>query len=119
MPVWDVTINGSSVETVGAIESNVQTVAASGATLALDTSLYGVFDVTMDQACTLSFSNPAPSGKATTFVLILRGAFTPTLPASVDWAGGVAPTYTSPSMYVFTTVNATDYLGTQAGAGFS
>ena len=119
MPQWDVTINGASVETVGAIESNVQTVAATGATETLDTSIYGVFDMTMDQACEFTFSNPAPSGKATSFVLILRGAFTPTLPATIDWGDAAAPTYTTPSMYVFTTINAgTVWLGTQAGKAF-
>jgi hypothetical protein len=111
---------GASVENVGAIESNVQTVAATGATETLDTSVYGVFDMTMDQACTFTFSNPAPSGKATIFTLILRGAFTPTLPASVDWGDASAPTYTTPSVYVFTTVDAgTTWLGSQVGKAFA
>jgi hypothetical protein len=110
---------GASVENIGAVESNVQTVAATGATETLDTSVYGVFDMTMDQACEFTFSNPAPSGKATTFVLILRGAFTPTLPASVDWADASAPTYTTPSVYTFTTVDAgTTWLGAQVGKAF-
>ena len=120
MPTWDVTINGASVETAGAIESNVQTVAATGATETLDTSLYGVFDMTMDQACEFTFSNPAPSGKATTFVLILRGAFTPTLPASVDWADATPLTHSGVSMFVFTTVDAgTIWLGARVGKAFS
>ena len=111
--------DGASVENIGAVESNAQTVAATGATETLDTAVYGVFDMTMDQACEFTFSNPAPSGKATTFVLILRGAFTPTLPASVDWGDATAPTYTTPSMYVFTTVDAgTTWIGTQAGKAF-
>ena len=111
---------GASVENIGAVEENVQTVAATGSTETLDTAVYGVFDMTMDQNCTFTFSNPAPSGKASSFVLILRGAFTPTLPASVDWSGGAAPTYTTPSMYTFTTVDAgTTWLGTQAGAAFA
>lgn len=110
---------GASIEDIGAIESNVLTVATSGATETLDTSLYGVFDITMDQACVFTFSNPAPSGKATMFVLILRGAFTPTLPASIDWADASAPTYTTPSMYVFTTVDGgTTWLGQQVGKAF-
>lgn len=110
---------GASVENVGAIESNVNTVAASGATETLDTSLYGVHDITMDQACTFTFSNPAPSGKATIFTLILRGAFTPTWPASVDWPDATPPTYTTPSLFVFTTVDGgTTYLGSQAGKAY-
>lgn len=110
---------GASVENLGAVESNVQTVAATGATETLDTSVYGVFDCTMDQACTFTFSNPAPSGKLSSFVLILRGAFTPTLPASVDWADATPPTYTTPSVYIFTTVDAgTTWLGAQVGKAF-
>ena len=110
---------GASVENIGAVESNVNTVAATGSTETLDTSVYGVHDCTMDQACTFTFSNPAPSGKATVFVLILRGAFTPTLPAAVDWGDASAPTYTTPSVYVFTSVDAgTIWLGSQVGKAF-
>lgn len=94
-------------------------VATSGATETLDLSTYGVFDVTMDQACTFTFSNPVASGDAHIFALILRGAFTPTLPASVDWGDATAPTYTTPSMYVFTTVDGgTTWLGQQVGKAF-
>jgi hypothetical protein len=110
---------GASVEDIGAVESNVRAVAATGSTETLDTSAYGVFDMTMDEACTFTFSNPAPSGKATIFTLILRGAFTPTLPASVDWGDATAPTYTSPSVYTFMTVDAgTNWLGAQVGKAF-
>lgn len=110
---------GSSVENIGAVESNVNTVAASGSTETLDTSLYGVHDVTMDQNCTFTFSNPAPSGKATVFVLILRGAFTPTWPASVDWPDADQPDYSTPTIYTFMTVDAgTTWYGTSAGKAF-
>lgn len=112
--------NAKSIENVGAIESQVNTVATTGATETLDTSLYDVHDMTMDEACTFTFSNPAPSGDNTTFMLILRGAFTPTLPASIDWSGGAAPTYTTPSVYIFTTVDAgTTWLGSQVGKAFA
>jgi hypothetical protein len=111
---------GASVENIGAVESNVNTVAATGATETLDTSLYGVHDCTMDAGCTFTFSNPAPSGKATVFVLILRGAFTPVFPNTVDWSGGAAPTYTTPSVYTFCTVDGgTVWIGQQVGAGFA
>lgn len=111
---------GASVEDVGAIESNTNTVAATGSTETLDTSIYAVHDCTMDQNCTFTFSNPAPSGKNTMFMLILRGAFTPTLPAAVKWSGGAAPTYTTPSVYVFTTIDAgTTWLAQQVGRAFS
>lgn len=111
---------GASVEDIGAVEWRVNTVAASGATETLDTSTYGVHDLTMDQSCTLTFANPAPSGKETEFKLILRGAFTPTFPAAVDWASGSAPTYTSPAVYLFSTVDAgTTWFGFQAGKAFA
>lgn len=96
---------GAAVENIGAVESNVNTVAATGSTETLDTSVYGVHDCTMDQACTFTFSNPAPSGKMTAFILILRGAFTPTFP-TLKWGDATVPTYTTPSRYVFTTVDA-------------
>lgn len=111
---------GAAVENIGAVEWNVNTVAATGATETLDTSTYGVHDLTMDQSCTLTFANPAPSGKETEFKLILRGAFTPTFPAAVDWASGSAPTYTSPAVYLFSTVDAgTTWFGFQAGKAFA
>ncbi len=111
---------GAAVEDIGAIESNVSTISATGSTETLDTSVFGFFDETMDQACTFTFSNPAPSGKGTTFTMILRGAFTPTFPGSVDWGNAIAPTYTTPALYVFTTVDAgTTWLGAQVGRAFA
>lgn len=110
---------GAAVENIGAIESNVET-ATINTTKTADTSIYGVFDYTMGSSTTLTFSNPAPSGKNTTFVLILRGAFTPTLPASVKWNSGTAATYTTPSIYTFTTVDAgTTYYANQVGKAFA
>lgn len=113
------TIHGTINDITNNIEA-VNTVATTGATETLDVSAYGVHDCTMDQNCTFTFSNPAPSGDASSFVLILRGAFTPTLPASVDWSVGSAPTYATPSVYVFTTVDAgTTWLGSQVGSAFA
>ena len=114
------TAGGASVENLGAVEENANVVASTGATRALDVSVYGAFDCTMDQNCTLSFSNPAPSGKTSSFMLILRGAFTPTFPASVVWPGGSPPTYEAPSIYVFTTVDAgTTWFGGLIGSGYA
>ena len=111
---------GAAVENIGAVEANVNTVAATGSTETLDTSVYQVHDCTMDQNCTFTFSNPAPSGKCSSFVLILRGAFTPTLPAAVKWSSAAAPTYTTPAVYTFTTVDAgTTWLGAQVGRAFA
>lgn len=109
---------GATIENLGAVESAINTVATTGSTETLDTSLYGVHDCTMDQACTFTFSNPAPSGKATVFILILRGAFTPTFP-TLKWPDASAATYTTPSIYVFTTVDAgTTWYAKQVGKAF-
>ena len=112
----NVDINDNALLQVGPIEERVNTVATSGATEALDVSEYGVHDITMDEACTFTFSNPAASGEATTFELILRGAFTPTFPASVDWPDGTAPPYTTPTVFLFQTVDGgTTWLGFSPG----
>ena len=109
-----------AIEEAGAIESIVGVVAAAGSTETLDVSQHGVFDVTMDQNCTFTFSNPAPSGQATIFVLILRGAFTPTWPAGTKWALGSQPPHLTPAIYTFTTVDGgTTWMASQSGAGYS
>ena len=113
-------VSGVTSPTAGNFSSNVNTVATTGSTETLDTTLYAVHDCTMDQNCTFTFSNPAASGKNTTFVLILRGAFTPTFPAAVKWGDGAAPTYSTPTIYTFTTVDAgTTYYGQSVAKAFS
>jgi hypothetical protein len=98
-------------------EARVNIVAATGATETLPAA-YSAHDCTMDQACEYTF--PTPTQKGHSFALVLRGAFTPTFPASVDWAGGSAPTYTTPSLYVFTTVDGgTNWLGSLVGKAFA
>jgi hypothetical protein len=95
----------------------VNTVAASGATETLPAT-HSAHRVTMDEACEFTFTNPTAAGH--TFVLLLSGAFTPTFPNSVDWAGGTAPAYATPSLFVFTTMNTgTDWLGSLVGSGFA
>lgn len=56
-----------------------------------------VHTATIGGALTLTFSNAAASGDASTFLLELTngGSSTVTFPASVDWPGGTAPTLTS------------------------
>lgn len=72
------------------------TVAAAGATETLDIENGNAFDITLDQACTLTFSNPIASGNMASFTLLLRqngtGGYATTWPASVDWGDGSAPT---------------------------
>ena len=70
---------------------------------------HSMHTLTMTQNTTLVFSNPT-AGHA--FTLKLSGAFTPTFPASVSWAGGSAPTYASGKVYVFATFDAgTSWIG--------
>ena len=115
----NVDFNDVALLQVGPIEERIQTVAATGATETLDVSEYGWFDMTMDQACTFTFSNPAASGEGSSFYLELSGAFTPTFPASVDWGDATPPTYTTPTTFVFTTSDAgTTWLGTSPGKAF-
>lgn len=82
-----------------AVEGEVNVVGATGATETLTNA--PVQKMTMDQNCTFTF--PTPTTVAHTFILYIAGAFTPTFPASVDWAGAAAPTYGTPSIYVFHT----------------
>ena len=78
-----------------------------------------IYDVTMDVDCTFSFTG-AVSGTAYSVTLILRGAFTPTFPAAVDWPDGTAPTYTTPSIFEFVKVDGgTTVFGMQAGKAFA
>ncbi|HJP18292.1 MAG TPA: hypothetical protein QF468_06555 [Nitrospinota bacterium] len=62
----------------------------------LDLETANNFEITLDNNCTFTFLNPPASGKAGSFTLILKqdgtGSRTTTWPASVDWAGGTAPT---------------------------
>ena len=79
-------------------------------------------DVTMTGSTTFSFTAPTSTiGTVShSFMLRLAGAFTPTWPATVKWDGGAAPTYTTPSLYVFTTLDSgTTWLGSQVGRAFA
>lgn len=90
---WD--FGGIILDDIGIknYSEEVNTVGTTGPTETLDLTVANVHDITMDEACTFTFSNPPASGKAGSFTLILRGAFAATWPASVDWAGGSAPTF--------------------------
>lgn len=108
-----------ATHTHSATTQYVNTVGATGATetISFDTEVH---DLTMDQACTFSFSDAAASGTASSTTVIVRGAFTPTWPASVDWPGGTEPTYATPTVYTFMTVDGgTTVLGFAAGTGMA
>jgi hypothetical protein len=93
----DYAITGSAAGNVGATET-------------FDCETANYFTATLDQASTFTFSNPPASGKAGGFRLVLTngGAYTITWPASVDWAGGTAPTLTASGIDIldFTTSDA-------------
>ena len=75
-----------------------------GATRTIDLESGNFVTATLDQACTFTFSNPAASGRACGFVLVLTngGAFTITWPTSVKWAGGTKPVLTASGVDILT-----------------
>ena len=76
--------------------SKMTTVAASGASYAINMENGNVFDITLDQNCTFTFTNPPASGNLGVIILFLRSVtYTATLPASVDYRSGTAPTLTA------------------------
>ena len=110
--------NNKSVTHVGAVGSRVYRSTASSTALALDLSSYSVFDVTMSANCVFTFTNPS-TADSTIFTLILRSTHTATLPATVKWGDASAPTYATPSQYVFTKVPASSlYFGQQVAKAF-
>lgn len=102
-------------ETVNAIGS------IGGGTQDIDLESGNVVTGTVDTSTTtFTFSNPPASGTAGSFTLILTngGSQTVNWPASVDWAGGTAPTLTTSGVDVltFTTVDGgTIWYGFAAG----
>jgi len=96
--------------------------ATGGGTQDIDLTLGNVVTATVDtSANTFTFSNPPASGKAGSFTLILTngGSQTVNFPASVDWAGGSAPSLTTAGIDIltFTTVDGgTIWYGFLAGA---
>ena len=63
----------------------------------IDLEQGNIHTATIGANLTLTFANAITAGDASTFLLELTngGAFTLTFPASVDWAGGTAPTLTA------------------------
>lgn len=86
---------------------SVATDTSSGTTHTIDLNDAPVHALTLTDNCTLTFSNPIATGRASSFTLILTqdatGSRLVTWPASVDWAAATAPTLT-------TTVAAVDVL---------
>lgn len=104
----------------------VEQIAASGAAQTLDLETAGVFEVTLDANCTLTFDNPPASGRMGRLTLFLVqdgvGSRTVTWPASVKWPAGTAPVLaTDPGqtdVLTFMTVDGgTTWFGVAAGGG--
>ncbi len=106
-------------ETVNALGS------LGGGTDDIDLVNGNVVSATVDTGTeTFTFSNPPGSGKAGSFTLILTngGSQTVNWPASVDWAGGSAPSLTSAGVDVLTfitTDGGTTWLGFVSGLDMS
>lgn len=66
-------------------EQHVVRPLVAGATQTLDLSGGNWFDLTLTEACTLSFSNPPASGAGGIWTIILRGDFDVTWPTEVGW----------------------------------
>ncbi len=98
-------------------------VTLTGTTTTIDLATATNFVHTLTGATTYTFSNPATTGNATAFTLKIIQDSTAraiTWPASVDWAGGTAPTLTATSggvdVFVFYTIDGgTTYYGFTAG----
>ena len=109
------------VEFKAGITEDSVTLTGTSTTINLATATNFVHDLT--GATTYTFSNPATTGNATAFTLkIIQDATARTItwPASVDWAGGTAPTLTATSggvdVFVFYTIDGgTTYYGFTAG----
>jgi len=88
----------------------------------VDLELGNVFTYTLSGAQTITFTNPAASGTASSFTLILTngGSATLTWPTSIDWAAATAPTLSSAGVDVltFTSIDGgTIWYGIAAGIG--
>jgi len=100
----------------------------SGASFDVDLDDGNVQEVTLTADCTMTFSNPAASGRVSGFTLVIKqdgtGGWTPTFPASVLWAGGSAPTASSGinavDIFIFYTYDAgATWYGFTSGQDFS
>lgn len=113
----------TSLETEGAFTEDAEAITSSSGTATIDLSTATNFTHTLSENVTYTFSNPAASGKASSFTLKVTQdatARTITWPASVNWAGGTAPTLSTGSGEIdyfafITTDNGTAYYGFTAG----
>ena len=110
--------NGVATFDNGTIEEST-TVTSSSNAATLNLRDGNVFEHTLTENVTYTFSNPASSGKVSSFVLKIKqdasaSGYTVTFPSSVDFVGGTAPTLTATAnaidtFVVFTTDGGTIY----------
>lgn len=117
----DVTITGELK--ADSLNEGFASVTSSGGAATINCEAANVFLHTLTENVTYTFSNPPTSGTAYGFTLKLvqdSTARTVTWPASVDWAGGTAPTISTGSGEVdvfafFTHDGGTNWYGFTAG----
>jgi hypothetical protein len=120
-PTFTGTATAAALEVEGAITEDAVTLTGTATTVDLSTGTNFEHDLTGNT--TYTFSNPAVSGKTSAFTLkIIQDATARTItwPASVDWAGGTAPTLSTANnavdVFVFYTIDGgTTYYGFTAG----
>ena len=110
--------NGVATFDNGTIEESTSVSSSSNAAT-LNLRDGNVFEHTLTENVTYTFSNPAASGKVSSFVLKIKqdasgSGYTVTFPASVDFVGGTAPTLTATAnaidtFVIFTTDGGTIY----------
>lgn len=102
--------------------------ANSGASYAVNLANGNVYNITLTNNCTITFTNPPATGKAGSVTLIIaqdgNGSRTITWPASVKWANGSVPTLSTSANAVdiiqFLTIDGgTTWRGFLAGTSFS
>lgn len=106
----------------------VATPASSSGVLNLNFENGNVFEISMNEnITTVNISNPPAAGRAGKFTLILKqdttGGRSISWPASIKWAGGVAPTLTTTAnkiniLQFITTDAGTKYYGSIIGVGY-
>lgn len=101
----------------------IKTIVNPGSNLDLRTSAFKIFDITLDQNLTFTFSEPFSTGILTEFQLLLRASVSRTLtwPGSVIWNGGTAQTTVSNTLILnFLTVDAgTNWFSNFIGSNYS
>ena len=110
-----------AITIAGAVTENAVTLTGTSTTIDLSAATNFVHDLT--GATTYTFSNPAATGNASSFTLKIIQDSTAraiTWPASVDWAGGTAPTISTANnavdIFTFYTIDGgTTYYGFTAG----